>query len=671
VNDPRASSPEEVGEDRLLDLLSRWQEMHGQGTAGSVTALCADCPELAGAAERLRRFGSALEQLARGPANETPLPDRATTGPLPATAAAPALPAPGERYEVERLLGKGGMGAVYRARDRVLDRVVALKVIHGEHLTPALRARFQAEARAVARLDHPHIVKVFDVGEFQPPGEPAPVPFLTLEYVEGGSLAGRLGKGEPLPPAEAARLVAMLARAMQHAHERGIVHRDLKPDNVLLATPADLPALNFSLGCPRIADFGLARLAQSDRKLTQTGAIMGTPAYMAPEQAEGLPDVGSPADVYALGVILYRLLAGRPPFESSSTVDLLHRICTEPPPPLRRLRPDIPEELERICLDCLEKSPDRRPSAPALAGRLGHLVTAGGTAPMAVAQPAAEATTTDLPRRKRFAFRLHGCGVVATLSVTVGILLLALLPLTLQRTQPAGDSRPAPSASTPEVPPWAKVAPPRGREEVPVTAKGPALQIRQFYATHYETAGKEEVPRGRIGVRSFAARVGDGVTLTVDLSREAHFYLIGFNFDGKEQLLWPTDEQGKPSDAVRPPPRPRLRYPEGNVRLWLDDNEKGGLQAYAVAASAGPLPAYAEWRAARRGVSWQALPAGKTVWEADGKGTYAVLEGVGADRGSLRPAPGTPPLAELCKALGGGVTAEAIAFPVLARGAKR
>ena len=222
--------------DRVLDLLEHWQSLERQGQTVSTADVCTDCPELTAALERLARFSRRLETLAAdaSPGSTVALACLPTLTPPDAEATAAHLTAAEERYTIEDKLGQGGMGAVYRARDRLLGRIVALKVIRSDAMSPALRARFEAEARAVARLDHPHIVKVFDVGEGPMPDEPAPVPFLTLEFVEGGSLAKRLGR-ETLAPTEAARLVALLARAMQHAHERGIVHRDLKPDNVLLA----------------------------------------------------------------------------------------------------------------------------------------------------------------------------------------------------------------------------------------------------------------------------------------------------------------------------------------------------------------------------------------------------------------------------------------------------
>src|SRR5262249_45995240 len=154
-----------------------------------------------------------------------------------------------------------------------------------------------------AQLDHPHIIKIFDIGEMAAPDGSGTAAYLTLEYVPGGSLAKRLAG--PLEPALAARLVALLARAMQHAHERGIIHRDLEPDNILRAEPSDVEALNPPLGSPRITDFGLAREVKSEQRLTQGVVLLGTPGYLAPEQAQSRPDVGPPADVYALGVILY------------------------------------------------------------------------------------------------------------------------------------------------------------------------------------------------------------------------------------------------------------------------------------------------------------------------------------------------------------------------------
>ncbi|HZT81907.1 MAG TPA: protein kinase, partial [Gemmataceae bacterium] len=294
--------------------------------------------------------------------------------PAAATLAAPSFPPPGTLsipgYEILGELGRGGMGVVYQARQLGLDRVVALKMIlAGAHAGREERARFRAEAEAVARLQHPNIVQVFEVGEQD--GRP----FLALEYVAGGSLAQQL-TGAPLPARAAAGLVETLARAMHYAHERGIVHRDLKPANVLLASggrlagggrkPPDAGDASGGLrpplaDCtPKITDFGLAKRTDGAGQ-TQTGAVLGTPSYMAPEQADGRArEVGPAADVYALGAILYECLTGRPPFRGESALATLEQVRRQEPVPPTRLLPRLPRDLETICLKCLQKEPRKR-----------------------------------------------------------------------------------------------------------------------------------------------------------------------------------------------------------------------------------------------------------------------------------------------------------------------
>jgi tetratricopeptide (TPR) repeat protein len=276
---------------------------------------------------------------------------------------APRAPEPLPRvpgYDVLELLGQGGMGVVYRALQRGLDRQVALKLIRLrlDAFGPRrdeVRQRFHTEAQAIARLQHPNVVQVFEVGEWAGGEDRPPVPFLSLEYVPGGNLTRRLAGG-PLAPEAAARLVETLARAVQSAHQNGVVHRDLKPDNVLLT--AD--------GTPKIADFGLARFvgAQAEGKAagpTESGAILGTPSYMAPEQARpGSAEVGPAADVWALGAILYACLTGRPPFLASSTVDTLLQVVHNDPAPPAQLNPKVPRDLETVCLKCLQKEVGRR-----------------------------------------------------------------------------------------------------------------------------------------------------------------------------------------------------------------------------------------------------------------------------------------------------------------------
>jgi WD40 repeat protein len=247
-------------------------------------------------------------------------------------------------YEIVRELGRGGMGVVYQARHIKLNRPVALKMIlAGSHAGAADLARFQTEAEAIARLRHPNIVQVYEVGEHE--GKP----YFSLEFCAGGSLEKKLG-GTPLPPKEAASLVEVLARAMQAAHEQHVIHRDLKPANVLLAED----------GTPKITDFGLAKKLDEAGQ-TQSGAVMGTPSYMAPEQAGGKSgEIGPGADVYALGAILYECLTGRPPFKAATALDTIMQVVSDEPAAPSQLQTKTPRDLETICLKCLHKETRKR-----------------------------------------------------------------------------------------------------------------------------------------------------------------------------------------------------------------------------------------------------------------------------------------------------------------------
>ena len=255
-------------------------------------------------------------------------------------------------YEILGELGRGGMGVVYRARQVALNRSVALKMVLADaHAGPAALHRFRAEAQAVARLQHPNIVQVYEVGEH------GGRPYFSLELVEGCTLADRLA-GTPLPAHAAAELTERLARAIHAAHERGVIHRDLKPANILLQARGSLPV---GLDTPKITDFGLAKQVDGDSNLTRTGAVLGTPSYMAPEQAAGrAKEIGPAADIYALGATLYELLTGRPPLKGASPMDTLLMVMGDEPVPPSRLNPKVPRDLETICLKCLQKEIGRR-----------------------------------------------------------------------------------------------------------------------------------------------------------------------------------------------------------------------------------------------------------------------------------------------------------------------
>ena len=275
----------------------------------------------------------------------------------------PAIPG----YEILGVLGKGGMGVVYKAKQISLGRIVALKqIVAGAAASSEDLARFKNEASTVARLQHPNIVQIYEVGEFS--GRP----FLVLEYVDGGSLAKRLG-GTPFQERQAAELTATLARAIDAVHQKGILHRDLKPHNVLLQVADGKPmpdgqsgSLNLGSTIPKITDFGLAkqleRRTETDgASLTETGVVVGTPSYMAPEQAAGkTKEIGPAADIYALGAILYEMTTGRPPFRGATAIETIGQVLSEDAISPRRLRKELPRDLETICMKCLQKEPRRR-----------------------------------------------------------------------------------------------------------------------------------------------------------------------------------------------------------------------------------------------------------------------------------------------------------------------
>lgn len=342
---------------RLIDLVARWQELREHGQAITPEQLCHDDPELL---EELKKQVEALSSLAAflntsgGPVpsvNERPtLPPaevpalmargenssqvETIDGPADRQAVSPFPTIPG--YEILGELGRGGMGVVYKARHQTLKRLVALKMIlAGAHAGEHELARFRMEAEAVARLKHPSIVQIFEIGEH------AGLPYFCLELCDGGSLATRV---DGMPPKEAGRIVESLARAMAAAHDSGIIHRDLKPANVLLDN-----------SIPKITDFGLAKKLDEAGQ-TASGAVMGTPSYMAPEQAAGMGQyIGPAVDIYALGAILYECVTGHPPFKAASAYDIILKVLSEEPVPPGKLNATVPRDLETICLKCLRK----------------------------------------------------------------------------------------------------------------------------------------------------------------------------------------------------------------------------------------------------------------------------------------------------------------------------
>jgi serine/threonine protein kinase len=388
----------------MIELLAIWEEHYKLGKTLTPEELCADDvglqPRLR---NRIQRRLKLLQRIAPTVTAETS-GDRYSQAP-------PTVPG----YELYEVLGSGGMGIVYKAHQKSMNRTVAIKmVLAGGSCSTADLVRFRSEAETVARLKHPNIVQIHEVGQHE--GQP----YLALEYVDAGNLSQSLN-GNPVSPAKSARLVLTLADAVQHAHEQGVVHRDLKPANILLA--AD--------GTPRITDFGLAKRLDHESDQTRTGTVKGTPNYMAPEQALGrVSEIGPATDVYSLGVILYEMLTGRVPFSGETILETLEQVRTFDPVPPRQLVPKVPRSLETICLKCLAKAPARRySSAHALAEDLQAYLNGDSISarPDSMAQQIARTISRLDPTLRHFGRWSQICFALAPVPPVVQFLQVTLL----------------------------------------------------------------------------------------------------------------------------------------------------------------------------------------------------------------------------------------------------
>jgi tRNA A-37 threonylcarbamoyl transferase component Bud32 len=416
-------------------------------------------------------------------------------------------------YELLQVIGRGGMGVVYKARQRSLDRVVALKMIlQGQLTDQSAVERFCEEARSAATLDHPYIVPIYEINRHD--GQH----YFTMAFVEGTSLKALASGGRLRAPAEVAGIVAAVAEAVQFAHDKGIIHRDLKPDNVLIDRH----------GRPRVTDFGLAKRLEGGPGLTLSGQILGTPAYMAPEQARGdLAALGAAADIYGLGGILYFLLTGQPPFTGDHMGEVLYQLMTSAPVPPRRLNPAVPPELEAVCLKCLEKEPGRRfPSAAAVAqavraaapscsvsdtGRLDDPTTRPGRTP---------ATPARARRSLRWA-AFAGAG----LAVLAGAAFVAFRPR-------GGGQVPA------ESPGVMPVAAAPAQEPPPAPGADLAPPARHDFRVQVEMLDSRPGPDGVLRLVA-----GQEVRFRVMVERDAYVGLWTFDPQGKAVQLFPNDAE--------------------------------------------------------------------------------------------------------------------------------
>jgi serine/threonine protein kinase len=544
-----------MSDDRqVTELLLRWEALRQQGNPVTVDELCCDCPEHR---DEVRRRVEVLERAYQVLDNDGPT--RSGIDAYPDANRTPTA-RPGEQAKLRALagyklleeLGHGGMGVVYKARDSGLKRVVAVKMIRAAGLArPEELARFRAEAEAVARLQHPHIVQIFATGEQD--GQP----YFALEYVAGGSLEQKL-QGRPQPSQDAARLVMLLARAVHAAHQQGIVHRDLKPANVLLAAPADEPALNSAYGCPKVTDFGLVKYLDGAQVQTASGALLGTPNYMAPEQAAGLSQAVGPAtDVHALGVILYEMLTGRPPYRGLGLMATLDLVRSQPPLPLRALQPNTPPELEAICQRCLAKAPQQRyATAAALADDLHRFL---GGQPVAAPPP-----PVPQPSGRRWS-RRH-------LALAGAVLLACLVPLVwwlLHEPGPERTAEPGPGTQ-------------------PLSGE---LIVRVWTKGTKEKQGLRVEDFGALPVRP-----GEQIHVVARLNQPAYIYLLWIDGKGEVTPLYPWHDNNEElvHDLKVPPPR---RPPAAEVDspkkisggYGLDD--AAGLETVLLLARRTPLPA--------------------------------------------------------------------------------
>jgi len=482
-------------------------------------------------------------------------------------------------YELLQEIARGGMGVVFKARQRGLQRTVALKMIlSGPTATEEDVQRFCLEARSAANLDHPNIVPVYEIGQQDN------LHYFTMAFIEGDSLSGLIkNKGIVLSFKETAAIVAAIAEAIAYAHEQGIIHRDLKPENILI----DLQ------GRPRITDFGLAKRLEINSGITASGQILGTPSYMAPEQAKGSPTTSPAVDIYALGGILYFLLTHRPPFAGASLLDTLRQVVEVDPVKPRQINPTVPQVLEAICLKCLRKKPSERyATAGALAEALGawckgsqtEFGDQGGgfetTLPLAARIKAASQMGSPLPHsmkvavapvRRRLPWRwIAGLGILAGLAGTVAYFVRWSDPPTANHSHAIEDKGKAD--------PQEQTVPIVGAPDVAKLGK-----LRHEFGVKIEFKGGTPGPNGeRLMIE------GTRVSFQIETERDAYIGIWDIDADGTITQLFPnkfqSDNLVRAGKVYTLPGKPD----PGRKDYIFDTIPSGGLDHYWVLASTHP-----------------------------------------------------------------------------------
>jgi serine/threonine protein kinase len=552
------------------------------------------------------------------------------------TLAGPPIPPPlldvparllGE-YELLGLLGEGGMGEVYKARHRRLDKLVALKLLPaGSQHRQELAARFQREMKAVGALDHPNVVEAHDAGE------QSGVVYLAMKLVDGVDLERLVKQGGPLPIAEACELVRQAALGLHYLHERGLVHRDVKPSNLMRTTG----------GTVKVLDLGLARWrveAEAGNGLTGTGRVMGTPDFLAPEQIEDAANADARADVYGLGGTLFYLLIGRAPFaDHKSLYSKLDAHRHEPPPDVRTLRPETPAELAALVHRMLAKKPDERPATAAeVAAALTPFADgSAGSVPLTLltqnsvresppsGHGAAAKSETTIPERQPASGERKRASRQRHWMLALSLLLLAgaaVLGAMMMR-----PSHPVSKKSTDDGP----------------SSSRPPEPLRITSLTVKLTPAGEGKPVGALGEDVFATRAGDTVTVQARLTQPAYAFLIAYRPDGKTELCFPESANEPPVKTDRP----RYPLPPKGDEYGLSDGT--GLAAFALVVSSEPLPSFEEWWSRQQGCPWKKEGAlFGLVYRANGEDEVEVLDADGS-RGKGAEVKGKTPMARLAE----------------------